>query len=36
MGSGNLLVIRRHLWIQGYKKRDPFLLLKSQREMLFE
>ncbi|MFQ6649922.1 hypothetical protein Gotur_023533, partial [Gossypium turneri] len=24
MGLGNLLVFHRHLWIQRYKKRDPF------------
>ncbi|MBA0771670.1 hypothetical protein Gotri_007158 [Gossypium trilobum] len=26
-GSNNLLVLHQHLWIQWYKKRDPFCCL---------
>ncbi|OMP10423.1 Ribosomal protein S11 [Corchorus capsularis] len=28
-------VLRRYLWIQGYKKRDSFCCSNPQREMLF-
>ncbi|MBA0862545.1 hypothetical protein Goshw_009962 [Gossypium schwendimanii] len=34
-GSNNLFVLCQHLWIQGYKKGDPFCRL-NRCGMLFE
>ncbi|MBA0736921.1 hypothetical protein Gogos_010407, partial [Gossypium gossypioides] len=31
-GVGNLLVLRRHLWIQGYKKQCPFCCSNRDRK----
>ncbi|CAL5181128.1 unnamed protein product [Lathyrus oleraceus] len=35
-GSGDFLVLRRFMWIQGYTKGGHHLPLKPQREMLFK